>query len=211
MNLKEAFRYQNYLKELMGLANAYVMCRSNSIETTRTHKKSEANPDAVDAVEVEEIETSFSIENVVDFMGWIVEQRGILTKAINKAKAALLPFDIDSATEQNKMRYEMCSSLRKILSYNPKNFTESGRDYRFNAEGTQMPYCYTIEVSELERFDRDSIKKLLRTISDDADATSSIIDTSMTTAMVEYEPVISVRESFDEAIETFIGPLSKAK
>ena len=51
MNLKESFRYQNFLDMMMRAASASIQQRDHCLKVTKTHLRSKANPDASDVTE----------------------------------------------------------------------------------------------------------------------------------------------------------------
>lgn len=205
MNLKESFRYQKFLENMMHSASISIQTRDHCLKITKTHLKSKANSDAEDLTEVVECESAFSPnDDVVAFMVWLVEEREKLTTAIGKAKASV-GFDIDAAVETNKFRQLLSGSVKGMLRYTPSKKTEQGRDYKFNVEGNQTPYIYDIEVVTEEAYDRAVAKKTMRDMISAADKTSADIDAAMINTVVEYEPVYDVNESFDDVMAEFIA------
>lgn len=209
MNLKESFRYQKFLENLMRSANMSIQSRDHCLKTTKTHLRSKANSDAEDLIEVVECESAFSPnDDVIAFMVWLVDEREKLTTAIGKAKASV-GFDIDAAVETNKFRQLLGSSVKGMLRYTPSKRVEQGRDYKFNVEGNQTPYVYDIDVVTEEAYDRTVSKKVMRNMISAADKTSAEIDAAMINTVVEYEPVYDVNESFDDVMAEFIEARQK--
>ena len=205
MNLKESFRYQKFLENMMHSASISIQTRDHCLKITKTHLKSKANSDAEDLTEVVECESAFSPnDDVVAFMVWLVDEREKLTNAIGKAKTSV-GFDIDAAVETNKFRQLLSGSVKGMLRYTPSKKTEQGRDYKFNVEGNQTPYIYDIEVVTKEAYDRTVAKKTMRDMISAADKTSAEIDAAMINTVVEYEPVYDVNESFDDVMAEFIA------
>lgn len=209
MNLKESFRYQKFLENMMRSANMSIQSREHCLKTTKTHLRSKANPDAENLTEVVECESAFSPnDDVIAFMVWLVDEREKLTTAIGKAKASV-GFDIDAAVETNKFRQLLSSSVKGMLRYSPSKRVEQGRDYKFNVEGNQTPYVYDIEVVTEEAYDSIVSKKVMRDMISAADKTSAEIDAAMINTVVEYEPVYDVNESFDDVMAEFIEARQK--
>lgn len=205
MNLKESFRYQKFLENLMHSASMSIQSREHCLKITKTHLRHKANADAEDLTEVVECESVFSPnDDVIAFMVWLVEERNKLTTAIGKAKASV-GFDIDAAVETNKFRQLLSGSVKGMLRYTPSKRVEQGRDYKFNVEGNQTPYIYDIEVVTEEAYDRTVAKKTMRDMISAADKTSAEIDAAMINTVVEYEPVYDVNESFDDVMAEFIA------
>lgn len=202
MNLKESFRYQNFLDSKLNEARYSIGERSHALKTTKVHLKNKANPDAENITEVVEVEDFFPNDDVVAFMCWIVAERQKLTEAIYKAKASL-DFCLDAAIETNKFRQHTSSAVKGMLRFTPSKKTEQGRDYKFNVEGNQTPYYYDIETSFEENFTRDNAKKVVRDMITKADKTSAEIDSAMINTTVDYEPLFDVNDSFEDVMAEF--------
>ena len=202
MNLKESFRYQNFLETLMRAASASIQHRDHCLRVTKTHLRNKANPDATDVTEAVETEAFFANDDVVAFMNWLVLEREKLTTAIGMAKASV-GFDIDAAVETNKFRQAVNNSIKNMLRYTPTKRVEQGRDYKFNAEGNQMPYIYEIEVVSEEAYDKASAKTLMRKMISKADEVSAAIDAAMINTKVAYEPIFDVNETFEDVMDGF--------
>lgn len=202
MNLKESFRYQNFLDSKLNEARYSIGDRSHALKTTKVHLKNKANPDAENITEVVEVEDFIPNDDVVAFMCWLVAERQKLTEAIFKAKASL-GFCLDAAIETNKFRQYTSNAVKGMLKYSPSKKTEQGRDYKFNVEGNQTPYYYEIETSLEENFSRDTAKKVVRDMIAKADKTSADIDSAMINTVVDYEPVFDVNDSFEDVMAEF--------
>lgn len=202
MNLKEAFRYQNFLSSLMTSARAHIVMEDRCLKTTKRHLIRESNPDADDKEEVIACEDFVSNDTVLRFMKWIIDERYKLTRAIGLAKTKA-GIDIDADIETNKVRQTACESIKRMLQYTTAKKTETGKAYKFNAEGNQSPYYYTIEVETTEAFDRDKAKDLMYEIIAESDKKSSEIDSALINTVVDYEPVYSVNLSYDDIVRKF--------
>lgn len=202
MNLKEAFRYQNFLSSLMTSARAHIVMEDRCLKTTKRHLIRESNPDADDKEEVIACEDFVSNDTVLRFMKWIIDERYKLTRAIGLAKTKA-GIDIDADIETNKIRQTACESIKRMLLYTTAKKTETGKAYKFNAEGNQSPYYYTIEVETTEAFDRDKAKDLMYEIIAESDKKSSEIDSALINTVVDYEPVYSVNLSYDDIVRKF--------
>ena len=209
MNLKESFRYQNFLDGKLNDARYSIGDRNHALKVTKLHLKKKANPDAEDITEVVEVEEFIPNDDVIAFMCWLVEERQKLTEAICAAKASL-GFSLDAAIEANKFRQYTASAVKGMLKYTPSKKTEQGRDYKFNVEGNQTPYYYDIETSFEEAFTRDSAKKVVRDMITAADKTSAEIDSVMINTVVDYTPVFDVNDSFEDVMAEFIAKIKPA-
>ena len=210
MNLKESFRYQNFLDMMMRAASASIQQRDHCLKVTKTHLRSKANPDASDVTETVEGEVFFANDDVVAFMAWLVKERDKLTTAIGAAKASI-GFDIDAAIETNKFRQTVNGSIKNMLRYTPTKRVEQGRDYKFNVEGNQTPYIYEIEVVSEEAYDKTGAKTLMREMISKADEVSAAIDAAMINTKVDYEPVFDVNETFDDVMTDFLAKVLKVE
>lgn len=210
MNLKESFRYQNFLDMMMRAASASIQQRDHCLKVTKTHLRSKANPDASDVTETVEGEVFFANDDVVAFMAWLVKEREKLTTAIGAAKASI-GFDIDAAIETNKFRQTVNGSIKNMLRYTPTKRVEQGRDYKFNVEGNQTPYIYEIEVVSEEAYDKTGAKTLMREMISKADEVSAAIDAAMINTKVDYEPVFDVNETFDDVMTDFLAKVLKVE
>lgn len=202
MNLKESFRYQNFIESMLIQARHSIEAGAHCLKITKTHKKQQVNADAVDLVETVEIEDFHPNDTVIAFMVWLIQQRDELTKAIGLAKSTI-PFDLDAAISCNKSRQSVAESIKDMLRFTPYKRTEQGRDYKFNVEGNQMPYVYEIEVVGEEAYNKQCAKDLMRALVAQADNVSATIDKAMINTYVAYESPIDVNEDFDGAVEYF--------
>lgn len=208
MNLKEAFRYQNFLGGIMSRAEVSICTRSHCFTTTKTHFRSKVNPDAEDTVEIEEKDASyFENDSVIKLMEWLVEERSKLTTAIDRAKASL-GFDIDAAIESNKFRQQAGRSIRQMLNNKGGKIISRGSDYKFNNDGNQMPYYYDVETVEADAYDRDTAKATMKALVSEADRVSAEVDAAMVNTEVDYEVVYDVNESFEDVMSEFIKKIA---
>lgn len=209
MNLKESFRYQRFLDDMMQQASVNLSQMQHCLTITKTHNRKKANPEAEDITEVVEREgIYYPNDDVIAFMVWLVGEREKLTSAIGKAKASV-GFDIDAAVETNKFRQLLNSSIKSMMRHMPSKRVEQGRDYKFNVEGNQTAYYYDIEVVAREAYDKDNAKQIMRGMISEADKTSAQLDAAMINTTVDYTPVYDVNESFDDVMAEFTVSLHK--
>lgn len=208
MNLKESFRYQNFLDSLLRCATSSVSNRDHCLTVTKTHLRNKANPEVADVTETVEVEKFFKNDDVLSFMKLLVEEKLLLTQKISEAKAAISEIDLDAAIESNKFRQQVSNAVRIMMRYTPRKTVEQGRDYKFNIEGNQTAYYYDIEVESVEAYDKDSAKELMRNMIATADKNSTLIDAALINTMVDYEPKFDVNDSFEDVMESFIAGLN---
>lgn len=204
MNLKESFRYQNFLSAMLSNASTSLTDIQHSLITTKTHLRSKANGDATDVTEEVDVGEFYKNDDVMSFMLYIIDEREKLTTAIGKAKASI-GFDLDAAVETNKARQSVARSINMMLRYKATKRPELGTDYKFNAEGNQTPYRYDIEVVTTENFDRAKAKATAQSIIVKADEVSTAIDAALINTQVDYEAPFNVNDSFDDAMIAFLA------
>lgn len=208
MNLKESFRYQNFLDSMLGYAVRSISISTHCLTVTKTHLRNKANPEVSDVKEVVEVEKFFKNDDVLAFMNLLVEEKVALTQKISEAKASIAELDLDAAIESNKFRQQVSSAIRAMLKHVPRKTIEQGRDYKFNVEGNQTPYYYDIEVESVEAYDKDAAKGLMRDMIATADTNSTLIDAALINTKVDYEPKFDVNNSFEDAMEFFLTGLN---
>ena len=88
MILKEAYRYQNFLTNLISNAQIYLGNGSFVMTTTQKHMKSKANPEASD--DDLEVPKSYNVDftpiQLVDFLMDAIQEKQKLSDAIAEAK-----------------------------------------------------------------------------------------------------------------------------
>lgn len=204
MNLKESFRYQNFLENMMSSAGESIVTREHSLSVTKKHLRSKANSDAADMDETIDFGEFHKNDDVLRFMLFLVAEKEKLTTAIGKAKATI-GFDLDAAVETNKFRQTLAYRTKMMLRHTSSKKMERGTDYKFNAEGNQNQYFYDIEVAYTEAFDREAAKRLIKTVSTESDKTSAAIDSAMINTQVEYTAPFNVNDAFDDVMEEFLA------
>ena len=203
MNIKEAFRYQRFINSLMSGINGRALMAGEALKVSKVHHRHDVNPDAEDMTEVIESEEYISVSRYISFIEALISEKDKITTAINNAKRTI-GFDIDAAVESNKIRQEGRTALNSLLKRNkPYKRVENGSDYKFNADGNQVSYYYTVDVEATERFDKTEVKKKMKQWITEADGVSADIDTAMVTTMVDFEPRFDVNDSFEDIIAEF--------
>lgn len=211
MNLKESFRYQSFLDNLMGSAKSSLMMSQHCLKVTKTHKCKSANPDAEDLTEIVECDgVYYPNDDVLRFMELLVAEKEKLTSAIGAAKASI-EFNIDAAVETNKFRQSLSNAVKYMLKIAPSKRTMTGTGYKFNNEGNQVPYLYEIDVVSEEAYDKDNAKSVMRRMISEADKTSAEIDAAMINTKVDYKPMFDVNETFEDVMASFIEMTEKQK
>ena len=141
MNMKDAFRFQNKLKDLMIEATEILQDRRNIVKVKTTHLRSKVMGDAQDAV----VEKSLPVSMLAMLTKWlpslmsILEEREKLCRAIHTAKGGL-DLDMDSEVGLNRQRQELAEVFRHMttLRNSEKTIAGGGSGFRFNGEGNQV-------------------------------------------------------------------------
>lgn len=207
MNLKDAFRFQNKLKNLMYEATSILQDRGNIVKIKTTHLRSKVMADAQDAVVEEAAPSEYAghANEVAAFLMSLMEEREKLSKAIHAAKSNL-DLDMDSEVGLNRQRQELAEVFRNmtILRNNEKTIAGGGSGFRFNGEGNQVSYrCDAIQVITID-FDRNKIRGMARALSKKADAVSMALDQCLVNTEVAYEAPFDTNDSFEDILNDFI-------
>jgi hypothetical protein len=204
MNLKDAFRYQKFLNKLSEDAICSITSRENCLRTTKTHKRSLVKPDAEDYVETIDNENPFTVDDLIAFMKELSIEKEYLTCQINIAKSSC-DFDIDSLVESNKINQNLCKAIKTALSIIPFSYTEKAKDYKFDINGIQIPYCYDVEIDETRIFDGDKAKAIMKNAIANCEEKSKVIERMMINTEVNYSATYDVNDDFDDIVVNFIN------
>ena len=204
MNLKEAFRYQNFLDRIFGAACISIEKRDHCLTQTRNHLYNKVNPDMENVKEeVKTEEDFFANDDVIQAMLFLIEEKEKLSIAINKAKESI-DMDIDAAVSVNKYRQLLNKSVAFMMRLNPCTRIETGIAQKFNSTGDPVDYKYDVEVTSVEAYDRKAAKKIMKEVISEADKTSAAIDFVKVNTTVYYAPVFDVNDSFEDVMNTFL-------
>lgn len=209
MNLKEAFRFQNKLNELITKTEEILKNEGNTMKVTNTVMKNRVDREAENEVRREAYRFSlFDLEGKVttlsDFLMYLFEEKRKLSLMIEKTKSSL-DIDIDAETSLNAKRQEIMTVFSNMVSLRSSEtvIPKGGIGYRFNAEGNQTPYKCDIKVVRTINFDRNRVKSYLKKLSRESDETSSKLDLALVSSSVDYTPPFDVNDSFVEIFEEF--------
>ena len=209
MNLKEAFRFQNKLQNLMSDAKNILDDRRNITQTKNTYMRSKVVADAEDEVTFDDIpepEYAEKITAVTEFLIYLLDEKERLSKAIMETKKSL-PIDMDSEVSLNSYRQEMASLLRRMAdtrSYENIIYN-GGVRYRFNAEGNQISYKCPVKKVVTINFDRNKVKKMLADLDKKSDSVSVELDKCLINYEVSYEAPFDVNDSFANVFEKYLA------
>lgn len=201
MNLKESYRYANYLDSLLNTTYSYL--RNNAFITTtkQTHLRSKANPDAQD--EIIDVQKPYDVEftpnDLVDFAVKVINEKEELSNAIAIAKSDV-EINIDNAISMNKKKQEFARLLNCLADIKSTEKQKSGSDYKFNADGNQVSYYYTVLETTSIDFDRNDVRKLSKKYLRETDEISSKLDAIEITTILNFEPKFDVNSTFEECV-----------
>lgn len=202
MNLKESYRYANYLDMLLNTAYRYLKNKGFVTSTKQNHLRSKANNEASDEViEVQKpYDVDFTPNDVIDFVIDVITEKELLVNAIAKAKAST-EINIDNAISMNKKKQEFVGVLNMIANIKPSENTTQGTDYKFNPQdGNQIRYYYNIEEIVTIDFDRNDVKSLIKKYRKECDNISAKLDFIEINAIVEHEQKYDISDTFEDLV-----------
>lgn len=198
MNLKEAFRWQNHLDQLLRTAYTVVNTEKHVIRESRVHHYSNIIATLEDKTEeVYEPYENHSAEDLIHCIMYLQTMKEALTKAIFDVKSTIT-VDVDLAN--NVCRRNTLERIKWLLSIKDKEQIISGIGKTFNAEGNQVSYQYDISVKKTPDFDQDKLKKVYRDLYEEVETTSAHIDDEMINTNVEFKPQFSLSDSLSDVI-----------
>lgn len=201
MVLKEAYRYQNYLADLLEQARRKFFEPDLITKSKTVHKKSVATRGKVEDVIVESVNPyDYSAEDIINFCVKIIDEKEKLTVAIDAAKKNA-SIDIDSSIAMNITKRGLISSLSALANVKPESKKSDAIDYIINdIDGKQQVYHYEAETVKSIDFDRNEVKGLIKRLNRECDSVSEQLDRINVTTNVNYTPIWDVNESLDDAI-----------
>lgn len=201
MKLKEAFRYQNALKQWIEEAESFLTNRNNIVKIEETHKKSLVNKEESDVVkEINNRVIDVEPNTMIDFIYDLVEEKNKVSQAISEAKRNS-DVDLDVSIEINKAKQRLANIYNRLSNVKNSQKTRTDRAYKFNVEGNQTPYVYEVdEVTSID-YDRNKVRKLQKKLEKTCDETSTKIETLQLTIEVNHTPKYDVNDSFADLIE----------
>lgn len=201
MNLKESYRYANYLDGLLGTAYTYLRNKGFVTIITENHLRSKANSEAQDEIiEVQKpYDVKFTPNDIVNFITKVIDEKEKLSSAIADAKSSV-EINIDNAIAMNKKKQGFISVLNSMADIKSSEKQSVGRDYKFDVNGEQKPYSYNINSIISIDFDRKSIKSLIKKYNKECDKISSKLDEIEITTIVDFTPAWDVNDNFEDLV-----------
>ena len=201
MNLKESYRYANYLDSLLRRAYTYLGNTGFVTTTVEEHLRSKSNPDVDDeTIEVQKpYDVEFTPNQVIDFVVKVLDEKEKLSDAIAKAKTTT-EINIDNAISMNKKKQGFVSVLNGIADIKPSETKTTSKSYKFDINGEQKPYVYDVNRKISIDFDRNNVRKLVKKYLKETDEISSKLDLIEITTQVDIEPRFDVNDKFEELV-----------
>lgn len=202
MNLKESYRYANYLDTLLNTAYRYLQNKGFTTTTKQNHLRSKANSEASD--EIVEVQKPYDVEftpnDIIDFVVGVITEKELLANAIAKAKSGA-EINIDNAVAMNKKKQAFVSVLSGIVNIKPSEKTTQGTDYKFNQQdGNQIRYYYNIEETTIIDFNRNDVKALIKKYSKECDDISAKLDAIEINTIVEHTQKYDISDTFEDLV-----------
>ncbi|MBQ9613071.1 MAG: hypothetical protein IJV14_10895 [Lachnospiraceae bacterium] len=208
MNLKESYRYHNYLESLMVGAARYLSTPGNVMNVKSEHMRKKVNPDAEDETLDASAERTIQCEDnnqMIDFLVAVCNERCALALAVERAKQDFKAVCYDAELFSNRCRQTVASTLKRLADIKSTERITTGTAYKFNAEGNQIQYRYDVKEIATIDFDRKKAKEIARKFSQEANEVSDRLDHAMLEATVVFDPRFSLDDSFEEAFLNFIN------
>lgn len=201
MNLKESYRYANYLDRLMDTAYEHLSNRRFITTTTQNHLRSKANAEVQDeTLEVPKpYDVDFSPNDIIDFVVKVIDEKEALASAIATAKAKT-EINIDNSVAMNKKKQSFVRLLNGMAGIKPGEKIVSGSDYKFNAEGNQVKYFYDVVEKTSIDFDRNDVRNLAKKYLQETDEISSKLDSIEISTEVVFTPSFDINDSFEDIV-----------
>lgn len=201
MNLKESYRYANYLDDLLNKASSYLRNDKFVTTTKQEHLRSKVNSEATD--EVIDVQKPYDVEftpnDVINFAVKVLAEKEKLADAIAIAKANA-EINIDTAIALNKKKQYFANTLEALSNIKPRQRTTSGKAYRFNINNEQVPYTYDIEETTTIDFDRNDVRNLVKKYLKETDEISAKLDAIEINTQVVFECRWDVNDSFEDIV-----------
>ena len=201
MNLKESYRYANYLDSLLRRAYTYLGNTGFVTTTVEEHLRSKSNPDVDDeTIEVQKpYDVEFTPNQVIDFVVKVLDEKEKLSDVIAKAKSTT-EINIDNAVAMNKKKQQFVNVLNTIADIKPSETKTTSKSYKFDINGEQKPYVYDVNRKTSIDFDRTDVRNLIKKYLKETDEISSKLDLIEITTQVDIEPRFDVNDKFEELV-----------
>ena len=201
MNLKESYRYANYLDGLLSTAYTYLRNKGFVTTTVEEHLRKQSNPDVEnETIEAQKpFDVEFSPNDVIDFVVKVIEEKEKLSESIAEAKGTT-EINIDNAIAMNKKKQGFVSVLNGIADIKPSETKTTSKSYKFDINGEQKPYVYDVNRKTSIDFDRTDVRNLIKKYLKETDEISAKLDLIEITTQVDFTPTWDMNEKFEELV-----------
>lgn len=206
MNLKDSFRYQNFLEDIINKTKWQLENQSNVTTRSEEHQRKKSNPDAENEtvnVTPDRLFPNITINSLIGFYEQAVSEKIKLTVAIDKAKKQLNDLSYDAGLAINRIRQGFANTMRFLAGIRPSESITQTKGYKFNVNGDQVPYFYDVKTVVSIDFDRNHVRSLFKKYTDEANATSDVLDHALLDAQVDFEPLFDMNNTFEETVERY--------
>ena len=201
MNLKESYRYANYIDDLLSTAYSYLRNKGFVTTTVEEHLRKQSNPDVEN--EIIEVQKPFDVEflpnDVIDFVVKVIEEKEKLSECIAKAKDTT-EINIDNAIAMNKKKQGFVSVLNGIADIKPSETKTTAKGYKFDINCEQKPYVYDVNRKTSIDFDRTDVRNLIKKYLKETDEISAKLDLIEITTQVDFVPAFDINSKFEELV-----------
>lgn len=201
MNLKESYRYANYLDDLLSTAYIYLRNKGFVTTTVEEHLRKQSNPDVEnETIEVQKpFDVEFKPNDVIDFVVKVIEEKDKLSDAIAESKSTT-EINIDNAISMNKKKQGFVSVLNSIADIKPSEIKTTSKSYKFDINGEQKPYVYDVNRKTSIDFNRTDVRNLIKKYLKETDEISAKLDLIEITTQVDFIPKWDINEKFEELV-----------
>ena len=201
MNLKESYRYANYLDDLLSTAYTYLRNKGFVTTTVEEHLRKQSNPDVEnETIEVQKpFDVEFKPNDVIDFVVKVIEEKEKLSESIAEAKSTT-EINIDNAISMNKKKQGFVSVLNGIADIKPSEIKTTSKSYKFDINGEQKPYIYDVNRKTSIDFNRTDVRNLIKKYLKETDEISAKLDLIEITTQVDFIPKWDINDKFEELV-----------
>lgn len=206
MILKEAFRYQNFLSNLISNSIAYLNARNTVTVCTQEHLRKAANPDAENETVIipKGVDYDFAPNDIINFLVDLLDEKDRLTSAISVAKKKAAT-DMDASIAMNKEYQRVAGALSHLAQIKPSERMFVERGQKFNVSGEAVMYNYNVKEVRTIDFDRNLAKSLSKRFNKKADETSMQIDKLNVELEVVHTPAYDIDDSLEDCVAKFLN------
>ena len=210
MNLKESYRYANYLDGLLSTSYTYLRNKGFVTTTVEEHLRKQSNPDVEnETIEVQKpFDVEFKPNDVINYVIGVINEKEKLSDAIAKSKTTT-EINIDNAIAANKIKHGFVSVLNGMVGIKPSETTTTGKAYKFDINGEQKPYFYEICKTTCIDYNRTDARNLIKKYLKETDDISAKLDSIEINTTVEFNPLFDVNTSFEDSVVEYVARKDK--